>query len=383
MAEHEEEESVDDEASVTSAHSLVPQDEWVRADAATNLGKGSFGIVYAALNTSNGKQFAVKEIDLSNFFVELNEEGSVHDNTRRVQRRAEKLTRLRTELEVLCNSRHKHIVAHLGQQISVTKQKLYIFMEYMAGGTMQDILDKYGPMNNRLLLRYGQDVLSGLEFLHDSDIVHRDIKPGNILLKNDGTVKLGDFGAAQIIEHVEEDVPKFKAGTVLYAPPEMHIYHADITPAYDIWSLGVTFHEMATGACVWPDDKTNGGFAVFVSYITRELLKTGLKLDHPLLLQNPRADALSEMLRIMLTLYPKQRAGIDAIRKCKFFALQCPDEPAETDRHDNVILKLSRLDRFSALTATLSFSGAHRGSDAGSITVDARHAKSVGQGTSL
>jgi serine/threonine protein kinase len=123
----------------------------------------------------------------------------------------------------------------------------YIVMEYVPGGDFKDLMDRYGPLPEALLSRVGADVASGLAHAHERGIVHRDIKPRNILLDERGSPKLADFGIARALDGTtSHNRPGAYLGTAAYSSPEQ-LCGERVTPKSDVYSLGATLSHAAAG----------------------------------------------------------------------------------------------------------------------------------------
>eukprot|EP00667_Euglena_gracilis_P031896 EG_transcript_47423 len=112
------------------------------------------------------------------------------------------LDRLLQELKLLITCCHNNVVSYYGVGLLPPNQSppttLVVIMEYVPCGSLQGILEKFGPLADLTCRGYIRDILRGLEYLHSQTIVHRDIKPANILLEKDGCCKLADFGTAGV-----------------------------------------------------------------------------------------------------------------------------------------------------------------------------------------
>ncbi|KAL1868433.1 hypothetical protein VTK73DRAFT_3672 [Phialemonium thermophilum] len=211
------------------------------------IGSGSFGCVYLALHAVTGELLAVKQ-------VETPAPGANGQNDARKKSMIEALKR---EISLLRDLRHPNIVQYLGCGSSA--EYLNIFLEYVPGGSVQTMLNSYGALPEPLVRSFVRQILNGLSYLHNRDIIHRDIKGANILVDNKGTIKISDFGISKKLEATNilngannnKHRPSLQ-GSVYWMAPEV-VKQTSYTRKADIWSLGCLVVEMMTGTHPFPD----------------------------------------------------------------------------------------------------------------------------------
>ncbi|KAK4436286.1 Mitogen-activated protein kinase kinase kinase YODA [Sesamum alatum] len=195
------------------------------------LGRGTFGHVYVGFNSETGEMCAMKEVTL------------FADDAKS----KESAKQLGQEIALLSRLRHPNIVQYYGSE--TVGDKLYIYLEYVSGGSIHKILQEYGKLGESAIRSYTQQILSGLAYLHAKNTVHRDIKGANILVDPNGRVKLADFGMAKHI--TGQSCPLSFKGSPYWMAPEVIRNSNGCSLAVDIWSLGCTVLEMATSKPPW------------------------------------------------------------------------------------------------------------------------------------
>jgi eukaryotic-like serine/threonine-protein kinase len=126
------------------------------------------------------------------------------------------------------------------------RETSYIVMEYVPGGDLKALIDRRGRLSGPELARLGNEVCSGLAHAHERGVIHRDIKPHNILLDENGHAKVTDFGIARALDTSQATRTGSFLGTALYSSPEQ-LQGQKVTPKSDVYSLGVTLYQAATG----------------------------------------------------------------------------------------------------------------------------------------
>src|ERR1700735_3312044 len=146
---------------------------------------------------------------------------------------------------------HQNVVAVFDQ--GADGPFLYLAMEYIPGRTLKELLRDHGPFAPAVALDIMTGVLDGLAAAHASGIVHRDVKPENVLLTADGRVKVADFGLARALTAAGHTRTGLLIGTVAYVPPEQ-VTGDSAGPRGDVYSAGVMLFEMITGRVPFTGD---------------------------------------------------------------------------------------------------------------------------------
>ncbi len=191
---------------------------------------------------------------------------------------------------------HPNIV-HI-YDVGLEEKHPYIVMELVEGTDLRHLIAERAPLPVREALHIARQICAGVGEAHKAGIVHCDLKPQNILLTADGTVKVADFGIARAFQarEDEEERPKVIWGSPHYISPEQAAGKPPI-PASDVYSIGVILYEMLTGAPPFHDEETQV-----------LLLKHLREMPPPMQLSNPRVpDKLEAIVRTMLAKQPTMR----------------------------------------------------------------------------
>ncbi|PXF46373.1 putative myosin light chain kinase [Gracilariopsis chorda] len=192
------------------------------------IGQGHYATVYEGVDRNTGDKVAIKVMSKKQKELKL---------TQYVNR----------EAEIVRSVSHPNIVRTL--DVFETSSHLYVVMEYMTNGTLLDFFaGGKNRVNEKNTLRIARQLLSGIAYLHSSDIVHRDIKPENILLSADGVVKIADFGLARRVDGVASDQYCLSSilGTPAYCSPEV-VARAQYGKPVDIFGCGVLMYVAMSG----------------------------------------------------------------------------------------------------------------------------------------
>ncbi|KAL5778292.1 hypothetical protein ACOSP7_011218 [Xanthoceras sorbifolium] len=153
------------------------------------------------------------------------------------------------EVYIMRNIRHKNVVQFIGA--CTRPPKLCIVTEFMSGGSMYDFLHKQkGGFKLPSLLRVAMDVSRGMNYLHQNDIIHRDLKAANLLMDENGVVKVADFGVARV--QPQSGVMTAETGTYRWMAPEV-IEHKPYGHKADVFSFGIVLWELLTGKLPYED----------------------------------------------------------------------------------------------------------------------------------
>ncbi|GKV08987.1 hypothetical protein SLEP1_g20553 [Rubroshorea leprosula] len=212
---------------------MVPPIRWRKGEL---IGCGAFGRVYMGMDLDSGELLAVKQVLIA-------AKGASKEKAQA------NVKELEEEVKLLQKLSHPKIVRYLGTVRE--DETLNILLEFVPGGSISSLLGNFGPFPESVIRTYTKQLLVGLEYLHNNGIIHRDIKGANILVDNQGCIKLADFGASkQVAELATISGAKSIKGTPYWMAPEV-ILQTGHTFSADMWSVGCTVIEMATGKPPW------------------------------------------------------------------------------------------------------------------------------------
>ena len=196
------------------------------------LGKGGLGFVYL-VHGPDGERYALKAL-------RTDVTGTPPDYKQRFAQ----------EANLMMTMRHRNLVCVYDAGEDAERGLCYIMMEYMPGGTLKDRIVKQGALPVADAISIATQVADALSMAHAHGVIHRDVKPDNILFAADGTPKLSDLGVAKLLRGGGEGTETMQGviiGTPAYMAPEQIIDSSHIDARADIYSLGVALYEMLTG----------------------------------------------------------------------------------------------------------------------------------------
>eukprot|EP00358_Blepharisma_japonicum_P003327 CAMPEP_0202953968 /NCGR_PEP_ID=MMETSP1395-20130829/49551_1 /ASSEMBLY_ACC=CAM_ASM_000871 /TAXON_ID=5961 /ORGANISM="Blepharisma japonicum, Strain Stock R1072" /LENGTH=299 /DNA_ID=CAMNT_0049668889 /DNA_START=127 /DNA_END=1023 /DNA_ORIENTATION=+ len=247
------------------------------------IGSGSFGTVHMVKKIDTGGIFAMKSLG------------------KKQLKRQGKLKYAITECRLMKQLKHPYIMAFY--YAFQNTQNLYMVMEYCSEGDLENLLEVRGAINEHEARFYLAEIILALEYLHDNNILYRDLKPANVLLDSKGHIKLADFGIAK--ENVTKpETSATLVGSPIYMPPEV-LKHQAVGKPSDLYSLGVMMYELLVGSPPYYSDDIEELF---------HTIKTG-KLEIPDILSLEARDLIKKLMEKD----PRKRLSIRDIKLHPFF----------------------------------------------------------------
>ncbi|XP_062374853.1 serine/threonine-protein kinase STK11 isoform X2 [Sardina pilchardus] len=264
------------------------------------LGEGSYGKVKEMLDSDTLCRRAVKILKKKKLRRIPNGEANV-----------------KKEIQLLRRLQHKNVIQLVDVLYNEEKQKMYMVMEYCVCG-MQEMLDSVPEKRFPVFQAHGYfcQLLDGLEYLHSQGIVHKDIKPGNLLLTTDGALKISDLGVAEALHpFAEDDTCRTSQGSPAFQPPEI-ANGLDTFSGFkvDIWSAGVTLYNITTS--LYPFEGDN------IYKLFENIGKGTYSVPEEC------GPLLSDLLRGMLEYDPEKRFSIQHIRQHNWVRKKHPPSEA-------------------------------------------------------
>ncbi|QLQ80718.1 hypothetical protein HG537_0E00710 [Torulaspora globosa] len=247
------------------------------------IGRGKFGVVYKGYHVKTKQVYAIKVLNLDS------DEDEVED----VQR----------EIQFLASMKQVPNITHYyGSYLKDTS--LWIIIEYCAGGSLRTLL-RPGKIDEKYIGVIMRELLMALKYIHKDNVIHRDIKAANVLITNDGQVKLCDFGVAAQLNQTRSR-RQTMAGTPYWMAPEVIMEGVYYDTKVDIWSLGITAYEIATG---------NPPYCEVEALRAMQLIT---KSKPPRLEGRNYSALLKEFIALCLDEDPKARLSAEELLKTKF-----------------------------------------------------------------
>lgn len=275
------------------------------------LGRGGIGVVWRAEDRVIGRQVALKELRVPPG-LSTAEQGTFSERVLREARTAGRLSdpSIVTVYDVI-----------------VADGAMFIVMELVEASTLAEVVTERGPLPPDRVATIGLQVLSALETAHAAGVVHRDVKPSNIMMLPDGRVKLADFGIAQAMDDPSLTGTSGVMGSPGYMAPELFAGDRP-TPAGDLWSLGATLFHLVEGKAPFQRDTTAATIHA-IMYVSPDLSRADGPLAQVitgLLTQSPETRLTADRVRELLR---RQQSGDD--RPTEVFAPVDPDRTTRVD----------------------------------------------------
>jgi len=213
------------------------------------LGRGGMGAVYLAEQPGLGREVAIKELIQS----------AATDPVA--------LKRFLQEAQVMARTSHPNLVQV--HDLELSGEANYIVLEFVRGKSLRDWLNR-GPIPPPQVFAVMHGVLQALDYAHKHAIVHRDMKPENVLLSDDGMVKVADFGIARLTDDTGVGGTATKTGTTVGTPQYMspeQVASSKVDGRSDLYSAGIMFYELVAGQAPFTANESDGPFTLMAKHV--------------------------------------------------------------------------------------------------------------------
>jgi len=267
------------------------------------IGTGSYGKVVLHRSKKDDKLYAIKMLQKSRL------------RKLRISPTETAMMDVLREVSIMKELDHPNIV-HLVEVIDDPESDhFYMVLEYAEGGWIFEGSGPVGGIGEAVSCRYLSDVVAGLMYLHQHNVIHGDIKPENLLIGGDGLIKICDFGVSCLFEDGDDEVQR-SPGTPIFTAPECCVgvtYHGK---AADIWALGCTLYCMVLGRYPFKGETLQSTYEKIVF--------------DPLYLPEDLNPELSNLLKGLLCKDPKQRICLEAVANHPWVVMGCQSPQQES-----------------------------------------------------
>ena len=296
-----------------SKHEFVKPNKW---SLGSQIGAGTFGVVHVGMNDLTGNLMAVK------ILRNIIPDGKSAKNSSLIRE-------VQSEIDLMRSFSHPNIVRYFGAERK--GRTLYIFQEWVPGGSLSSLLRKFGSFTTSVVRRYLYQILQGLHYLHSNHVLHRDIKGGNILVDDRGSIKLADFGASKqlfpsssMTESINSVMMQSMTmkGTPYFMAPE--VFEQKYNKKADIWSVGGVILQMVTCDPPWKSLGFQSPMSLFYHLKSTD--------GPPPIKADIGSQSLRRIVESCFEREPERRPGAGALLKEGFFK---EDEDYDIERNND------------------------------------------------
>ena len=259
------------------------------------IGSGGFAKVFKGIHIPSGEKVAIKIMDKTQLMEDpLN------------------FQRVENEISILKKVQHKNIIKLY--ELMESPQKIYLVMELCEGGELFDYIVNHKNLPEEQACRFFQEIINALEYLHSMNIVHRDVKPENLLLDisyKTHCLKLIDFGIST--QYKPSKLLTTPCGTASYAPPEMHKGEEYYGLLSDIWSTGIVLYSMVFGFLPFSEEDEEENI--------NKIIEGNYEIP-----ENCCSDDFKDLIKHLLEVDPLERYDFEMIKKHKWYNLVSPPQ---------------------------------------------------------